>query len=164
MGNKSISGSKCNVNVEAIADSDLVVLRAALEVEMKRRGIAFSIGDIGEHLVIKHFRETAGLPNLQSAPRGTKNVDALSRNGDRYSIKTIWNAKKTGTIYPDTVDSKKQLFERLLIVRLNDGLALSAVYEFSWEQFLVARRWDKRMSAWYVPCSGKAFITSTRIL
>src|SRR5437867_1977696 len=101
-----------------MSDDGLVLLRAALDVEMRKRKIAFSVGGVGEGLAIEYFRKAPGLPKLQSAPRGTKNVDALSRNGDRYSIKTVCNAKKTGTIYPDADDRDKQLFEYVLLVKL----------------------------------------------
>ncbi len=137
-------------------DGELLSLRAVLEVEMRKRGVAFSVGEIGEMLAIEFFNKTAGHPNLQPAPIGTKNVDALSRNGDRYSIKTVWKGKKTGTIYPDPVNPDKQLFEQLLIVRLDDELKLHSIHEFDWKQFLKARRWDKRMSAWYVPYTNRS--------
>ena len=123
--------------------------RASLEAEMRKRRIEFSVGEVGERLTIEHFRNTAGLPKLQLAPKGTKNVDALSRSGDRYSIKTICNAKKTGTVYPDPEDKKKQLFEYLLIVQLNADWTLAAIYQMPWQQFVRLRLWDKRMNAWY---------------
>jgi len=136
-------------------DQKLIDCRASLEVEMRKRGLGFSVGQIGESLVIKHYNATPGLPKLLRSPTGTKNVDALSRNGDRYSIKTIWNAKKTGTVYPDSLDKDKQLFEFLIIGQLSNDMALKNIYEFSWEQFTKVRSWDKRMNAWYVGCSMK---------
>ena len=142
-------------HIKTMTDEQLICLRAALEVEMRHRGVAFSIGDIGEKLAIDYFNSTPGLPKLQAAPPGTKNVDAISRNGERYSIKTQWKAKKTGTIYPDDSNKNKQLFEYLLIVHLDDELSLKEIYEFSWEQFVETRSWDKRMSAWYIGCSVK---------
>lgn len=151
------------IRLTDMSDPDLVKLRAALEVEMRKRGLGFSVGQIGELLVIEHFKHTPGLPKLLRSPIGTKNVDALSRNGDRYSIKTVWNAKKTGTIYPDDKDHDKQLFEFLLIAQLNDKLTLKSVYEFSWKQFVDVRSWDKRMNAWYVGCSNKN-LRSARLL
>ena len=45
---------------------------------------------------------TPGRPNVQTAPTGTQNVDALSWRGDRYSIKGVLDRHKTGTIYPDS--------------------------------------------------------------
>ncbi|MFH0991457.1 MAG: hypothetical protein V1799_15730 [bacterium] len=151
------------VNLGSLSDDQLVLLRANLDKEMRRRGIAFSVGEVGEKLVINHFRNTPGLPKLQAAPKGTKNVDALSRGGDRYSIKTVCNARKTGTIYPDPADKNKQLFEELLIVRLNEDWTLQSIHQFSWQQFLKIRSWDKRMNAWYVSCSGKTLSKATQV-
>lgn len=136
-------------------DQELIECRAALEVEMRKRRLGFSVGQIGENLIIKHYNATPGLPKLLRSPTGTKNVDALSRNGDRYSIKTILSAKKTGTVYPDSSDKDKQLFEFLIIGQLSNDVALKNIYEFSWEQFTKVRSWDKRMNAWYVSCSKK---------
>ncbi len=144
-----------NINLEKLFDSELKKLRASLEVEMGKRGISFSIGDIGEELAIEHFNSTASLPVLFAAPTGTKNVDAISRDGERYSIKTNLKAKKTGTVYPDISNPDKQLFEYLLLVKLNNDLTLKSIHEFSWDLFLKIRSWDKRMNAWYVSCSKK---------
>ncbi len=98
------------------------------------------------------------------APTGAKNVDALSRDGDRYSIKTQVKAKKSGTIYPDRNDTEKQLFEYLLIVRLSRTYQLEALHRFSWDQFCEARAWDKRMNAWYIPVSKKRLALAERIV
>lgn len=133
-----------------LTDSDLVRLRAALDVEMRKRDIAFTIGQMGEQLAIDFFNRTAGNPNLILAPAGTANVDALSRRGERYSIKTICNAKKTGTVYPDPTDRDKQLFEYLLVVKMRADWTLEAIYEFDWKTFVRHRKWDKRMNAWYL--------------
>jgi hypothetical protein len=141
------------VNLTQLTDEALITLRAGLEIEMRRRKIAFSVGGVGEKLVLAHFNSTAGLPKLQLAPPGTKNVDALSRNGDRYSVKTVWKAKKTGTIYPDPTDKEKQLFEFLLIVKLDGEWELRSIHQIPWQQFVRLRAWDKRMNAWYLPCS-----------
>ncbi len=150
-------------NLAAIADSDLLLLRAQLDVEMRNRGIAFSVGEVGERMAVEHFNATPGLPNLQHAPIGTKNVDALSRNGDRYSIKTICKGKKTGTVYPDSNDIEKQLFEYLLIVRLTESWSLETIHQLTWESFRKVRSWDKRMNAWYVAISFRALSAATII-
>lgn len=167
MRKKSEVKAKRTTEIKSMSDEELIRLRAALEVEMRLRKIAFSIGDVGEDLAIKYFNSTPSLPNLKAASTGTKNVDALSRNGERYSIKTIWKAKKTGTIYPDPNDKEKQLFEFLLIAQLNDDLALKSIHQFSWHEFTEVRSWDSRMSAWYIGCSaknlkqGKSILTSS---
>ena len=141
--------------LEKMSDDELVLLRADMDVEMRKRGIAFSVGGVGERLAIDHFCKTSGLPNLQAAPRGTKNVDALSRNGDRYSIKSICSAKKTGTVYPDSQERERQLFEYMLIVRLSEKWTLESIHQLSWSEFVKVRSWDKRMNAWYVAISSR---------
>ncbi len=146
-----------------MSDDELVLLRAGLDAEMRKRNIAFSVGGVGERLVIEHFRKTSGLPKLQAAPRGTKNVDALSRNGDRYSIKTVCNAKKTGTIYPDADDRDKQLFEHILIVKLAEDWSLESIHQLGWKDFVKVRSWDKRMTAWYVGISARTLGTAKLI-
>jgi hypothetical protein len=100
---------------------------------------------------------------LVEAPRGTKNIDALSRDGERYSIKTLQSAKKTGTIYPDPEDRERQLFEFIAIAMLNDELCLERLVVLSWDQFCLARSWDKRMSAWYVARSERALAHGKQI-
>jgi hypothetical protein len=154
---------KLTVNLASRSDDQLILLRAGLDAEMRKRGIAFSVGGVGERLVIEYFRKTSGLPKLQAAPRGTKNVDALSRNGDRYSIKTVCNAKKTGTIYPDSDDRDKQLFEHLIIVKLAEDWSLQSIYQLSWADFVKVRSWDKRMNAWYVGISARTLAAAKLI-
>jgi hypothetical protein len=155
--------AKRPAEIKSMSDEELIQLRASLEVEMRRRSLDFSVGQIGETMVIAYFKNTPGLPNLLRAPAGTKNVDALSRNGDRYSIKTVWHAKKTSTIYPDLNDKEKQLFEFLLIAQLNDNLTLKSIHQFSWYEFTKVRSWDSRMSAWYVSCSLKVLSSAKQI-
>jgi len=138
-----------------IDSNDLITMRIAIEIEMRSRGISFSVGEIGEKFSIEYFNSTPGLSNLMAAPLGAKNVDALSRDGDRYSIKTILKAKKTGTIYPDNQDPDKQLFEYLLLVKLSSNYTLLSIHRFTWEQFVEARAWDIRMNAWYIPVSKR---------
>lgn len=151
------------ISMQNMTDQQLLVLRASLDVEMRRRKIAFSVGEVGELLAVAHFKATAGLPNLQKAPTGTKNVDALSRNGDRYSIKTICKGKKTGTVYPDSDNPDKQLFEHLLIVHLTDSWSLKSIHQLSWNTFCGIRSWDKRMNAWYVAISSRTLTSATTI-
>jgi hypothetical protein len=136
-------------------DDELVLLRAGLDAEMRKRNIAFSVGGVGEQLVIEHFRKTPGLPKLQPSERGTKNMDASSRDGERYSIKTICHAKKTGTIYQPKQDNNKQLFEYLLIAKLAEDWSLESIHQLGWNDFVKVRLWDKRMNAWYVGISKR---------
>jgi hypothetical protein len=133
-----------------LSDEELVFLRAGLRAEMRKRGMADSVGAVGEQLAIEHLRKMPGLPKLQLSPRGTKNVDALSRNGDRFSIKTVCEGSKTGTIYPEPEHRERQLFEHILIVKLSEDWSLQSIHQLSWSAFVKVRSWDKRMNAWYV--------------
>ena len=143
------------MDIKSYNNKELLLLRIEIERELAFRGIPYSVGEVGEELVINYFCSTPGLPNLINAPIGAKNVDALSRDGDRYSIKTTQKGNKTGTIYPDPGNPDKQLFEFLLVVKLSEDLNLESIHRFSWDKFLEVRAWDKRMNSWYVPTSKK---------
>jgi hypothetical protein len=149
--------------LKGLSNDELLSLRLQVDGEMATRGLTLNVGQLGEILALRHFNRTSGLPNLIDAPKGAKNVDALSRDGDRYSIKTALKAKKTGTIYPDSKDKNKQLFEYLLVVLLTPEYQLNAIYRFSWEQFVKVRAWDIRMNAWYIPVSAKKLSQSEKI-
>jgi hypothetical protein len=146
-----------------VSNDSLLELRLQIDKEMTARGLTLNVGQLGEILALHHFNNTPGLPKLIEAPKGAKNVDALSRDGDRYSIKTAQRAKKTGTVYPDVETRNKQLFEYLLIVQLTSDYQLKGIYRYSWDAFVKARAWDKRMNAWYVPISKKKLALAERV-
>lgn len=146
-----------------LSDIALLRLRGRVAAELKRRGLASNVGQVAESLAIALYNATPGRPNLQSAPTGTQNVDALSRRGDRYSIKGVLDARKTGTVYPDRDDPEKQLFEYLLVVRIDPDWQLVAVYEFDWKTFCEVRSWDRRMNAWYVGLAAKTLSRGTLV-
>lgn len=150
--------SMINPDLTTVSKEDLLSLRVHIDKEFKKRGIRFSTGEVGETVAIDFFTKKPGLSNLQKAPTGTKNVDALSRNGERYSIKTIKDGAKTGTIYPDPINKDQRLFEYILLVLLNDDYELDGLYRFSWERFLEIRKWDKTMNAWYIPKTKKVIL------
>lgn len=117
-----------------------------------------------EKLALDFFNKTPGCPDLSAAAVGTANVDALSRRGDRYSIKGVLDARKTGTVYPDAQEPDRQLFEYLLVVRLNSDWTLGSIYEFGWPTFVRCRSWDKRMNAWYLGLAAKTLAQSKEYL
>lgn len=126
--------------------------------ELKRRSLVRTrniVGERGEFLAIETYNNTPGLPNLQAAPEGTQNVDALSRKGDRYSIKTITEpGKTTGVFYNcgDLGDKTKaeKRFEYVAIVVVDKDLRLKKILEITWKQFLELRKWHKTMKAWNI--------------
>ena len=143
------------MDLGSLGDADLLPLRAAVHGELKRRGLALGVGQVAEKVAIDFFNANPACPNLRDAAVGTSNVDALSRRGDRYSIKGVLDARKTGTVYPTPNEPDRQLFEYLLIVKLNADWSLQAIYEFDWQTFLRCRSWDKRMNAWYVGLAAR---------
>lgn len=147
--------TEIQIGLVKMSNYELVLLRAGLDAEMRKRNIAFSVGAVGEQLAIEYFHKTPGLPKLHPAQRGTKNVDANSRDGERYSIKTVCHAKKTGTIYPDSNDRDKQLFEHVIIVKLAEDWSLESIHQLAWNDFVKVRSWDKRMNAWYIAISRR---------
>ena len=164
MNQKAKTHGPLEHRIQGMENDELLLLRASLRAEMRKRGIADSVGAVGEQLAIEHLRKTSGLPKLQLAPRGTKNVDALSRNGDRFSIKTVCEGSKTGTIYPESDNRDKQLFEHILIVKLTEDWSLESIHQLSWADFVKVRSWDKRMNAWYVAFNKRALASGQEIL
>jgi hypothetical protein len=128
---------------------------------LKERGVIRTknlIGDIGEYLAIEYFNKTSGKSNLQFAPAGTKNIDAISRNGDRYSIKST-SSNLTGVFYglekPDSKKENIQKFEYLLIVQFKDNFSLQRIIQLDWTIFLNFKRWHKTMNAWNISVTKK---------
>ena len=69
---------------------ELIQLYGKLLSEMRSRELIRTknvTGDLGEYIVIDYYSKIKGLPKLQFAPPSTKNIDAISVNGERYSIK-----------------------------------------------------------------------------
>lgn len=137
-------------------DSELVGAYSKLLIEMRGRGIIRSknvTGDLGEFIAIDFYKKTRGLPKLQFAPPSTKNIDAISTNGDRYSIKTI-TTSTTGAFYGIAKDKKiediKQAFEYLIIVKLDDNFMPALIIEMDWETFFKHKHWHSRINAYNI--------------
>jgi len=88
--------------LKELSDKDTWNAYALIIAELQKRKLIRTkniVGERGEFLAIEFYNKTPGLPNLQAAPEGTQNVDALSRKGDRYSIKTISEPAKTTGVF-----------------------------------------------------------------
>lgn len=109
-------------------------------------------GERGEQLAIELYKSKTGYPKLQAAPEGTKNVDALSRSGERYAIKTImFPNRTTGVFYGITEDPEQTpKFEYLIVVTLDNSYQLKQVLEIDWNTFLKYKRWHSRMGAFNI--------------
>lgn len=141
--------------IDDLENEEIWTLYAYLGLKLKERGLVRTrniVGERGEFLAIKIYNETSGLAKLQAAPEGTQNVDALSRKGERYSIKTISEpGNLTGVFYGcgDQDDLKpEKKFEYVIIVLIDKHYKPKKLLELTWEQFIKFRRWHKTMRAW----------------
>lgn len=136
--------------------------------ELKKRNILRSkniVGELGEHYAISFFNKKAGLPNLSLAQVTVKNIDALSRNGETYSIKTISSKKgTTGSFWdPDSIEKNEKKFDYLLIVILNNGYQLDMILELTWKDFFKHKRFNKRMNNYNIQVT-KQLMSDVKII
>ena len=143
-------------------DEDLWMFYAHAGLELKERKLVRTrniVGGRGEFLAVKIYNETPGLANLQAAPEGTRNVDALSRRGERYTIKTVSKPGNiTGVFYgcgeqDEPVPDRK--FEFVVVVVIDKYYKPERVLELTWDQFLKHRRWNKTIRAWNLSLTKK---------
>ena len=141
--------------------TDLINQYSNIIKELKERGVIRTknlLGDLGEYLAIEYYCNTGGLPKLQAAPANTKNIDAISINGDRYSVKST-TGKLTGVFWglepPDSKKKDKPKFEYVIIVMFDDDYELEKIIELDWDLFLKHKKWHKTMSSWNLRITEK---------
>lgn len=131
--------------------------------EIRSRNI---VGDRGEQIAISYYGATKGLPKLQMAPPSTKNIDAISTQGDRYSIKTVSLPNKTTGVFHGYGTPQKPLkdkkFEYLIIVVI-DAYQPELIVELTWEDFYDLKKWHSTMNAHNISLS-KAVMNKARII
>lgn len=89
------------INLQEKETKEIIQLYSMAIKELKHRGVIRTnnvVGELGEYLAIELYNNTPGLPNLSPAPVGTENIDAISRKGDRYSIKST-SSNTTSVFY-----------------------------------------------------------------
>lgn len=142
-------------SIDSLSDEETWTLYAYISLKLKERGLVRTrniVGERGEFLAIKTYNETPGLAKLQAAPEGTQNVDAISRKGERYSIKTISEpGRLTGVFYgigdQDETNPEKK-FEYVIVIQIDRHFRPKIMLELTWKQFLKYKRWHKTMRAW----------------
>ena len=152
-------------------NEDLWLLYADTEQELKNRDLIRTrniVGERGEFLTIDTYNSTKGLVNMQATPEGTQNIDAINRNGDRYSIKTVTYPSSTTGIFhgmgtPNDLQESNKKFEYLVIVQLNKDYRPRYILEITWDQFISHRKWHKTMKAWNINITKK-LITDAYII
>jgi len=142
--------------IKKSSDQEIWSFFALSKKELKKRNLIRTnniVGERGEFLTIEKYNSTPGLINLQAAPEGTQNVDAISRKGERYSIKAMSIPSKTTSIFYGCGElEEKQIidkkFEYVVIVQIDDDLNLKKMIEIDWKNFLKFRKWHKTMRGW----------------
>ena len=154
------------LNVEELAK--LISPSSQAYVELKRRNVLRTknvVGELGEYYAIKFYNNTPNLPNLALADKGVKNIDALSRNGEIYSIKTVSSRKgTTGSFWdPTSINNNEQKFKYLLIVILSDDYSLDMILELTWEEFFKYKKFNRRMNNYNISLTNN-LINSVNII
>ena len=157
--------------IKDFADEEIWQLYGDIGAELKKRRLIRTrniVGDRGEYLALHIYNGTSGLPKLQIAPEGTQNVDALSRKGERYSIKTITEPGSTtgvfygcGNLEDKSVPERK--FEFVIIVGITRDYHPLRIVELNWNQFLKFKRWHSTMRAWNLSLT-KNLISEAKII
>lgn len=143
----------CIMDFSKYSGTELVQMYGELIEQMRAKNIIRSknvTGDLGEYLVIEHYTATKGLPKLQFAPPSTKNIDAISVDGDRYSIKTI-TTNATGAFYglaKDADSNMRPMFEYVVIVKRDDKYQPELILELDWDAFFHHKHWHSRINAY----------------
>lgn len=153
----------------SLSDVELINCYSEVHKEFKRRKIVRTnnvVGELGEYLAVNYYNSTKGLPKLQLAPPGTQNIDAISRAGDRYSIKST-TGKVTGVFYGlnsrESAEVEVQKFEFVILILLNEDFSLKQINELTWGEFIKYKKWHSRMSAWNLPVN-KTILAKTKVI
>ena len=149
-----------SIDMEDLTTEEIIQLYPKILKELKKRGIIKTknlIGEIGAYLAIKNYAKNPKLPNLKLIKTTTKKIDAISSNGDRYSIKTV-SGKVTGVFHgleqPNSKIHDEQMFEYVLIVIFDNDYHLDSILELDWKQFLEIKQWHSTMQAWNIPINS----------
>lgn len=149
--------------------TELIKLYSDLLKEMKKQNLIRSknvVGDLGEYIVVEYYKNTKGLPKLQFVPPSTKNIDAISINGERYSIKCA-TTNTTGAFYEIDKDSLisdiRPLFEYVVIIKLKEDFTPQLILEVDWDTFFKHKHWHSRIGAHNL-IIGKSLIEDSKII
>ena len=156
--------------IDKVETTDLIKIYSQIITELKDRKVIRTknlIGEMGEYLVIDHYNKTSGLPKLTIAAPGTKGIDAVSRDGKRYAIKST-SSNLTGVFYglnpPNSTEPDIQLFEFVILAVFKDDFTLGRIIELTWAQFLQHKKWHSTMTGWNITITKKVLADGKMIL
>ena len=106
-------------NLQELNTNELISLYPKILKELKYRNVIRTnnlVGELGEYVVKETYSRTSNLPKLQNAPPSTRNIDAISVNGERYAIKSS-SSNNTGVFHSIPLDDDGiTYFEYLVVV------------------------------------------------
>ena len=137
-------------------------------LELKKRGVLRTknvVGELGEFYAVDFYNKNSKLPNLSFAPTTVQNIDAISRKGETYSIKTISSKNgSTGSFWnKESIDKNEKKFDFLLIVILNQEYGKEMILELSWKDFFEHKKFNKRMNNYNISVTKK-LLTLVKII
>ena len=163
-------------NFEDVSTDELIRLispSSAAHKELQNREVLRSsniVGELGEYYAKKFYGQISGYPSLQLAPPSVRNVDALSREGNRYSIKCICTKDGRGTTGafwglepPGSEQEDEQVFEYLVIVILDKSYAVNKILQLTWSDFIEHKNWNSRMRNWNLSITNR-LVDSVKIV
>lgn len=149
------------MDIENLSTDEIIILYGKILKKLKDDKIIRTknlVGEIGEYIAIDYYSKTRGLPKLQAAPPSTKNIDAISVDGDRYTIKST-TSTTTGVFYGlNSINSdevEKQTFDYVIIIRLDENMILNQILQLDWHIFIKHKKWHSRMNAWNLTITKK---------
>ena len=99
--------------------------------------------DLGDFFVFDLYEKKPVLPYLAYAPNKSTNVSAVTRNGNRYCIKSfIGNSADNFLGFDETElsNSDFKMFEYVILCKFDKHYELLAIYEIDWFTFLENRQ------------------------
>jgi hypothetical protein len=149
------------INYSGCSDDEVIAAYGTLLEEMQKRKIIKGknvVGDLGERIALNHYNKTTGLTTLGKAPDGTKDFDAVGKNGKRYSIKAT-SGQVTGSFFglpaPTSQEVIHPKFDFVIIVKFDHVYRVQTIAEITWEQFSAFKKWLPRQNAYNLNVSGK---------
>jgi len=145
------------MDITNLNDEELVNLYPSLLQELKNRKIIRTnnlIGELGEYIAVNHYNKDPSLPNLIFTQKSSKNIDAVSNKGERYSVKAT-SGNITGVFSSIPLeDDGVTYFEYLVIVIFNkEDYSLKEIYELNWKEFLHYRKKKPPENKWNIRIS-----------
>ena len=135
-------------------DEEVINMYHILISELKERNIIRTkniVGDLGEYIAINWYNEHKELPKLKLQKNSNKDIDAES-DKEKYAIKTT-TGNCTGSFHG--VDKNKKIFDKLIIIQLDEEYAKKRIIELDWKTFNKRKYKNKRTNSYYISITKK---------